>query len=44
MSRNRAVRQHQVDLIGLGRMHLASADAVPSMLAGRRPEVDRSYF
>jgi NADPH2 dehydrogenase len=38
------VRQHQVDLIGLGRMHLASADAVPSMLAGRRPELDPSYF
>ena len=38
------VRRDQVDLIGIGRMHLASPDAVPSMLAGRRPEFDRSYF
>jgi NADPH2 dehydrogenase len=38
------VRHHQVDVIGLGRMHLASSDAVSSMLAGRRPEFDRSYF
>ena len=38
------VRRNQVDLIGIGRMHLASSDAVPSMLAGRRPEFDRSYF
>jgi NADPH2 dehydrogenase len=38
------VHREQVDLIGIGRMHLASADAVPSMLAGRRPEVDHSYF
>jgi NADPH2 dehydrogenase len=38
------VRRKQVDLIGIGRLHLASADAVPTMLAGRRPEVDHSYF
>jgi NADPH2 dehydrogenase len=38
------VRRNQVDLVGLGRMHLASADAVPAMVAGRRPEVDPSYF
>ena len=38
------VRHDQVDLIGIGRMHLASPDAVSSMLAGRRPELDRSYF
>ena len=38
------VRRNQVDLIGIGRMHLASSDAVSSMLAGRRPEFDRSYF
>ena len=38
------VRHDEVDLVGIGRMHLASADAVPSMLAGRRPELDRSYF
>ena len=38
------VRHNQVDLIGIGRMHLASPDAVSSMLAGRRPEFDRSYF
>ena len=38
------VRRDQVDLVGIGRMHLASSDAVSSMLAGRRPEFDRSYF
>ena len=38
------VRHDQVDLVGIGRMHLASPDAVSSMLAGRRPEFDRSYF
>ena len=25
-------------------VHLASADDIPSMLAGRRPELDPSYF
>jgi 2,4-dienoyl-CoA reductase-like NADH-dependent reductase (Old Yellow Enzyme family) len=38
------VRRGQVDFIGLGRLHLASPDAVPSMLAGRRPELEPSYF
>jgi NADPH2 dehydrogenase len=38
------VRRNQVDLIGIGRMHLASVDAVASMLAGRRPVLDPSYF
>jgi 2,4-dienoyl-CoA reductase-like NADH-dependent reductase (Old Yellow Enzyme family) len=38
------VRRNQVDLVGIGRLHLASADAVPSMLAGGRPELDTSYF
>jgi 2,4-dienoyl-CoA reductase-like NADH-dependent reductase (Old Yellow Enzyme family) len=38
------VRRGQVDLVGIGRMHLASPDAVPAMLAGRRPELDGSYF
>ena len=38
------VRRSQVDLIGIARMHLASPHAVPSILAGRRPEVDLSYF
>jgi 2,4-dienoyl-CoA reductase-like NADH-dependent reductase (Old Yellow Enzyme family) len=38
------LRRHQVDLVGLGRMHLASDDAVPTMLAGRRPVIAPSYF
>ena len=38
------VRRDQVDLIGIGRMHRASSAAVSSMLAGRRPELDHSYF
>lgn len=38
------VRRNQVDLVGIGRMHRASADAVPSMLAGRRPDFDPGYF
>lgn len=38
------VRRGQVDMVGLARLHLAAPDAVPAMLAGRRPEPDRSYF
>ena len=38
------VRHDQVDLIGIGRMHLASSDAVSVDARGRRPELDRSYF
>jgi 2,4-dienoyl-CoA reductase-like NADH-dependent reductase (Old Yellow Enzyme family) len=38
------VRRGQVDVIGIGRMQRASPDAVSAMLAGRRPELDHSFF
>jgi 2,4-dienoyl-CoA reductase-like NADH-dependent reductase (Old Yellow Enzyme family) len=36
------VQREQVDLVGIARLHLASPDAVPTMLAGGRPVLDRS--
>jgi len=38
------VRHGDVDLIGLGRLHLASESAVPAMLAGNRPDVTPGFF
>lgn len=38
------VRRHQVDVVGLGRLHLASPDAIPAMLAGRQPDVAPGFF